>query len=42
MSNSKQAILIVLVAGIGDLILTSKSLRAIRNGFPDADIHLLT
>ena len=41
-SNNKEAILIVLVAGIGDLILASKSIRAIRNGFPEADIHLLT
>jgi ADP-heptose:LPS heptosyltransferase len=35
-------ILIVLIAGIGDLILASKSIRAIRNGYPDAEIHLLT
>lgn len=41
-SNLKQSILIVLVAGIGDLALASKSIRAIRNGFPDANIHLLT
>jgi len=38
----KTSILIVLIAGIGDLILGSKSIRAIRNGYPDADIHLLT
>jgi lipopolysaccharide heptosyltransferase II len=35
-------ILIVLVAGIGDLVLASKAVRAIRNGFPDAEIHILT
>jgi lipopolysaccharide heptosyltransferase II len=35
-------ILIVLIAGIGDLILASKSIRAIRNGYPNAEIHLLT
>lgn len=35
-------VLIVLIAGIGDLILASKSFRAIRNGFPDSEIHLLT
>ena len=35
-------ILIILIAGIGDLILGSKSIRAIRNGFPDADINLVT
>lgn len=42
MGNLKQPILIVLIAGIGDLVLASKSIRAIRKGFPDADIHLLT
>jgi len=42
MNNSKDSILVVLVAGIGDLILASKSIRAIRNGFPDADINLVT
>jgi len=42
MMKSRQSILIVLVAGIGDLILSSKAMRAIRNGFPDAEIHLLT
>jgi lipopolysaccharide heptosyltransferase II len=42
MNRAKQSILIVVIAGIGDLILASKSIRAIRNGFPDADIHLLT
>lgn len=38
----KESILIILIAGIGDLILASKSLRAVRNAFPKADIHLLT
>ena len=42
MEKRKTAILVILVAGIGDLILASKSIRAIRNGYPDADIHLLT
>lgn len=42
MGDLKQPILIVLIAGIGDLILASKSIRAIRNGFPGASIHLLT
>ena len=42
MGNPREAILIVLVAGIGDLVLASKAIRAIRNGFRDADIHLLT
>jgi heptosyltransferase-2 len=40
--KGKNRILIVLIAGIGDLILASKSLRAMRSGFPDAEIHLLT
>ncbi len=40
--KSKRQILIVHVAGIGDLILASKAMRAIKNGFPDGDIHLLT
>lgn len=38
----KESILIIVIAGIGDLVLASKSLRAVRNAFPDADIHLLT
>ena len=42
MEKIKPTILIVLVAGIGDLVLASKSIRAIRNGYPDAEIHLLT
>jgi len=42
MIHSNKKILIVLIAGIGDLILASKAMRAIRNGFPDAEIHLLT
>lgn len=40
--HDRKRILVVLIAGIGDMILASKALRAIRNGFPDADIHLLT
>ncbi len=35
-------ILIVLIAGIGDLVLASKSIRAIRNGFPNSRIDLVT
>jgi heptosyltransferase I len=42
MSTLHKKILIILVAGIGDLILASKSIRAIRNGYPGAEIHLLT
>jgi lipopolysaccharide heptosyltransferase II len=40
--KGKTSVLIVLIAGIGDLVLASKSLRAMRSGFPDAEIHLLT
>lgn len=40
--SDKTSILIVLIAGIGDMILASKGLRAIRQGFPNAEIHLLT
>lgn len=42
MASHRDCILIVLVAGIGDLILASKGIRAIRNGYPEAEIHLLT
>jgi len=42
MKNSGHKILILLIAGIGDLILASKPIRALKNGFPDADLHLLT
>jgi heptosyltransferase-2 len=34
--------LVILIAGIGDVILSTKALRALRLGHPDADIHLLT
>jgi lipopolysaccharide heptosyltransferase II len=40
--KKNSTILIVLIAGIGDLVLASKSIRAVRNGYPDAEIHLLT
>ncbi|MEW6334447.1 MAG: glycosyltransferase family 9 protein [Thermodesulfobacteriota bacterium] len=41
-SGSRPKILIVLIAGIGDTVLASAGIRAVRNGYPDADIHLLT
>lgn len=41
-SPSRPSILVVLIAGIGDLVMASPGLRAIRNGHPDAHIHLLT
>jgi lipopolysaccharide heptosyltransferase II len=37
-----KSILVILIAGIGDLILSTKALRALRLGHPDVDIHLLT
>lgn len=42
MKASRPSILVVVIAGIGDLILASPSLRAIRSGHPDAHIHLIT
>lgn len=42
LSFESKNILIVLIAGIGDLVLASKSIRAIRNGNPDKQIHCLT
>jgi heptosyltransferase-2 len=40
--RSGKRILIVLIAGIGDVVLASKSIRAVRNSWPAAEIHLLT
>jgi len=37
-----QNILIVLIAGIGDLVLASKSIRCLKKAHPGAKIHLLT
>jgi ADP-heptose:LPS heptosyltransferase len=42
MRQRNTRILIVLIAGIGDLVLASRGIRAIRNGHPEAEIHLLT
>ena len=42
MPAERKNILIVVIAGIGDLILASKSIRALRNGHPDARMNLLT
>ena len=39
---SQPPILIILVAGIGDMILASKAMRSIRRGYPQSEIHLLT
>src|SRR4030042_4142129 len=40
--NGMKSILVILIAGIGDMILSTKALRGLRLGNPDADIHLLT
>ena len=42
MNSKRRSILIILIAGIGDLVLASKSIRSIRNGNQDKQIHLLT
>jgi lipopolysaccharide heptosyltransferase II len=42
LTNTSQKILIVQIAGIGDIVLASRGIRAIRNGFPDAELHLIT
>ena len=38
----KDSLLVILLAGIGDLILASKSIRALKKGHPNSEIHLLT
>ena len=35
-------VLVILIAGIGDLVLASMALRAVRKGHPHSEIHLLT
>ena len=42
MAQEKKRFLVILIAGIGDLIMASASLRALRRSHPDAEIHLLT
>lgn len=42
MERYGEKILLIIIAGIGDLVMASKSIRAIRNGYPDSEIHLLT
>ena len=37
-----RAILLIVVAGIGDFVMATPAIRAVRNGYPDAEIHLLT
>jgi heptosyltransferase-2 len=40
--SSVRSILLVLVAGIGDFVMATKAIRAVRDGYPDAEIHVLT
>ena len=40
--SSVRSILLVLVAGIGDFVMATKAIRAVRSGYPDAEIHVLT
>lgn len=40
--KKQKPILVVLVAGIGDLVMGSAAIRALRSGYPDRDIHLVT
>jgi ADP-heptose:LPS heptosyltransferase len=42
LDKTRPSILIVLIAGIGDMVLGSAGIRAVRNGYPNAEIHLLT
>jgi len=35
-------ILVVIVAGLGDFVMATKALRALRNGYPHSRLHLLT
>ncbi len=42
MKENGNHILAVTVAGIGDLILASKAIRALKNGVPNKSLHLLT
>jgi heptosyltransferase II len=39
---SIRSILLVIVAGIGDFVMATKAIRAVRNGYPEARIHVLT
>ena len=42
MKKNGNHILAVTVAGIGDLILASKAIRALKNGAPNKSLHILT
>lgn len=40
--KSSPAILLVVVAGIGDFVMATPAIRTVRNGHPHAQLHLLT
>jgi len=42
MKEREENVLVILIAGIGDLIMASKAFRALRRGYPDRCLHLLT
>ena len=42
MKEPEKNVLVILIAGVGDLIMASASLRALRRSHPEAEIHLLT
>ena len=42
MKERQKNVLVILIAGIGDLIMASKALRALRRGYQDRCLHLLT
>jgi heptosyltransferase-2 len=41
-ANDHPTILLIIIAGIGDFVLATKAIRVVRNGYPDAEIHVLT
>jgi lipopolysaccharide heptosyltransferase II len=42
MKKREKNVLVILIAGIGDLIMASKALRALGHGYQDGCLHLLT
>jgi lipopolysaccharide heptosyltransferase II len=42
MKEREKNVLVIMIAGIGDLIMASKAFRALRRGYPDRCLHLLT
>jgi lipopolysaccharide heptosyltransferase II len=42
MKEPQKNVLVILIAGIGDLIMASRSLRALKRGYTDRGLHLLT